>query len=109
MTTHKQRKSRIPEFKSYAEEAQWWDTHDITDYQDEFERVELEVAKPLTHILRLEMQLDPKIIDKLFRHAQQQGMDMDSVVRRWILENMAKLEKEQAAHEEKKSLKNQGF
>jgi len=78
------------------------DTHSIADYLDEFEPVELEVAKPLTHILRLEMSLDPKIIDKLFRHAQQQGIDMDSLVRRWILENIAKLEKRQAAPSEEK-------
>jgi hypothetical protein len=96
------KKSRIPDFKSYEEEAEWWDTHSVVDYLDEFETVELEVANPLVHILRVEMPLDPKIIDKLFRHAQQQGMDMDSVVRRWILENMAKLEKEQATYEEKK-------
>jgi hypothetical protein len=86
-------KSSIPEFKSYEEEAKFWDTHSIADYLDEFEPVELEVAKPLTHILRLEIPLEGKIIDKLFRHAQQQGMDMDNVVRRWILENMEKLEK----------------
>jgi hypothetical protein len=92
-TQTKQRKSSIPKFKSYAEEAEWWDSHSVTDYLDKFEPVELEVAKPLIHILRLEMPLDPKIIDKLFRYAQQQGMDMDSVVRRWVLENLAKLEK----------------
>jgi hypothetical protein len=39
-------KSRIPEFKGYEEEAQWWETHNLADYQDEFETVELEVAKP---------------------------------------------------------------
>jgi hypothetical protein len=81
---------------------EWWETHSIADYQDEFEPVELEVANPLIHILRLEMLLDPKIIDKLYRHAQQQGMDMDSLVRRWILENMAKLEKPETTHAEEK-------
>jgi len=101
-TQTQKRKSRIPEFKSYAEEAEWWETHNLADYQDEFETVELEVANPLTHILRVEMPLDPKIIDKLYRHAQQQRMDINSVVRRWILENMAKLEKPEAARSEEK-------
>jgi hypothetical protein len=50
-TRTKKPKSRIPEFKSYAEEAEWWDTHSVVDYLDEFEPVELEVAKPLIHIL----------------------------------------------------------
>ena len=28
-------KSRIPDFKTFEEEAAWWDTHDPADYQDE--------------------------------------------------------------------------
>jgi hypothetical protein len=100
-TQTQKRKSRIPKFKSYAEEAEFWDTQDIREY-DEFEPVKLGVANPLIHILRLEMPLDPKIIDKLFKHAQQQRMDMDSVVRRWTLENMAELEKPEAACSEEK-------
>ena len=96
-----QKRKRIPEFKSYAEEAGFWDTHDIREY-DEFEPVELEVANPLTHILRVEMPLDPKIIDKLYTHAQKQGIDMNILVRRWILENVKKLEKRQAARSNEK-------
>jgi CopG antitoxin of type II toxin-antitoxin system len=95
-------KSRIPKFKSYEEEAQWWDTHNIADYQDEFEPVELEVAKPLIHILRVEMPLAGKIIGKLSRHAQQQGIDINSLVRRWVLEHVAKLENQQEAHAEER-------
>ena len=30
---------RIPDFATRAEEAAWWDTHDITDYLDELEPV----------------------------------------------------------------------
>ena len=29
------KKSRIPAFKSYAEEAEFWDTHDFTEFEDE--------------------------------------------------------------------------
>jgi hypothetical protein len=46
------------------------------------------------------MPLDPKIIDKLYTHAQKQGIDMNILVRRWILENVKKLEKRQAARSE---------
>ena len=34
-----QHKSRIPEFVSREEEAEFWDTHDFTDYLDELEPV----------------------------------------------------------------------
>lgn len=30
-------KSRIPHFKTIEEEAEFWDTHDLTEFEDEFE------------------------------------------------------------------------
>lgn len=42
-----QKKSRIPEFKSIEEEAEFWDTHDITDFLDELEPAEFELSPEL--------------------------------------------------------------
>lgn len=94
MRTHKKIKSRIPEFKSYEEEANFWDTHNIRDY-DEFEPVKLEVAKPLAHSLIIELDLDVKTITKLSTLARKQGIDIDMLVRRWILEHLEEQEKKQ--------------
>jgi hypothetical protein len=91
MTTNKP-KSRIPEFKSYEEEAEFWDTHNIADY-DEFERVELEVAKPLAHSLIIELDLDAKTITKLSTLARKQGIDINILVRMWLLEHLEEQEK----------------
>ena len=42
MAMQKERKkSRIPEFKTIEEEAEFWDTHDTTDYEDEFKPVKV--------------------------------------------------------------------
>lgn len=38
-------KSRIPEFASRQEAADWFDTHDIADFQDEFKTVNSRFAK----------------------------------------------------------------
>ncbi|MGQ9628521.1 MAG: CopG family antitoxin [Anaerolineae bacterium] len=35
--------AKIPEFKSYEEEAEFWATHDSTDYLDDMEPVEIEI------------------------------------------------------------------
>ena len=35
-----EQKSRIPDFKNRQEMAEWFDTHDMADYQDEFKTVE---------------------------------------------------------------------
>jgi hypothetical protein len=40
--------SRIPVFASREEEAAWWDSHDLADYQDEFKTVEATFADDLS-------------------------------------------------------------
>ncbi len=39
--------SRIPEFATREEEAAFWDSHDISDYWDELQPVEVHFAKNL--------------------------------------------------------------
>lgn len=41
-------RSRIPAFATRQEEAEWWDTHDITDYLDELEPVDVRFGVTLT-------------------------------------------------------------
>ena len=46
MTMQKERKkSRIPEFKTIEEEAEFWDTHDLADYWDELKPVKAPVCR----------------------------------------------------------------
>lgn len=40
--------SRIPIFSSREEEAAWWDSHDLADYQDEFTTIEVTFAEDLS-------------------------------------------------------------
>ena len=55
MTQPKEKASRkgwrIPDFKSRAEEAKFWDTHSLADYWDEFKPVRVRFAQNLTEIL----------------------------------------------------------
>ena len=49
MAQRKERsKSRIPEFASREEAAEWFDTHDMADYQDEFKTVRMRLANNLS-------------------------------------------------------------
>ena len=58
MTGIKQHKKRsIPKFKSKEEEAKFWDTHDFTDYQDEFKPVRVRFARNLSQGITI--RLDP--------------------------------------------------
>ena len=61
-------KTRIPEFATYEEEARFWDTHDTTDFEDEFKPVRVHVAKKLSSGLTI--RLDRETLEKLRRAAQ---------------------------------------
>lgn len=86
MTINKRKKSRIPKFKSYEEEASWWDTHDTTEFEDEFKPVKLEFEKPLIHILGV--RLDAKTIDQLAKLGDEMGIGPSTLVRMWVLEKL---------------------
>jgi hypothetical protein len=50
-------KRRLPEFKSIEEEAEFWDTHDTTDFEEEFKPAKVRFAKNLSEGLTI--RLDP--------------------------------------------------
>lgn len=79
-------KSRIPEFASYEEEAEWWDTHDITDYLDEFKPVNVRVAKDLGHILQIPF--DSKDMRVLSACAKKKGTDVITLAKQWVVERL---------------------
>lgn len=40
------RTTKIPRFKTYEEEAEFWDTHSPEDFPDEFEEIQVQFAPP---------------------------------------------------------------
>jgi hypothetical protein len=86
-----QEKSRIPEFASYEEEAEFWDTHSLADYWDEFKPVKISFAKDLTHIIQIP--LDSNTMRALSACAQERGVDIITLARQWILEHLSEPEK----------------
>ncbi len=89
MTTNKRKKSRIPRFKSYEEEVEWWDTHDTTEFEDEFKPVKLEFVRPLQHILGVRM--DGKTLTQLTKLSAKLGVGPSTMVRMWIMEKLKSL------------------
>jgi len=52
-------KKHIPDFESYEEEADFWDTHDSTEF--EWEPVEVKVSRPLK--VTFAIRLDPQTVE----------------------------------------------
>ena len=53
----KKKINRIPKFKNEDQEREFWATHDLTDYMDQFEPVELDLSelKPSTEAISLRL------------------------------------------------------
>jgi len=84
--SNKKKKSRIPEFKSYEEEAEFWDTHDFTDFDDEFKPVEVRVSKNLSSSVAI--RLDPESLERIRQLAHDQGIGPTTLIRIWVLEHL---------------------
>ena len=82
------RKNGIPEFKSIEEAAEFWDSHDSTDFEDEFEDVEdvkfvrAKAKKSIT------VRLEDETLAALTEEARAKGIGPSTLVRMWILERL---------------------
>lgn len=79
---------RIPEFSSREEEAEWWDTHDITDYLDDLQPVKVKFARNLSRGHGVNVRLDPTTDWQLRRIADEKGLGPTTLVRMWVKERL---------------------
>lgn len=81
-------RDKIPNFKNYQEEADFWDTHDFADYWDQFKDIDLVVNlnKPKTGSLILRIQKDLK--KRIIKAAKQKGVTVSTLSRIWFTEKL---------------------
>ncbi len=77
---------KIPAFQTYEEEANFWDTHSVTDFEDQTKDVEIifELDKPREVSLVLRLQKTFKA--KLKKIARSKGLDVSTLARMWLME-----------------------
>jgi len=76
----------IPEeFASYEEAAEFWDTHDTTDYPDDFETVSVQAK--LEH-RRFEVEIDADLMPVLSKQAQTRGVKVSRLVSEMLREKV---------------------
>ena len=91
----KKKSTRIPEFASREEEARFWDTHDTTDYEDEFRPVRVRFAKNLSEGITI--RLSPETLATLRSEAREKGIGPTTLARMWILERLREPKERQSA------------
>ena len=80
--------SRIPNFKNIQEEADFWDTHEITDFEDETKNVDIvfDLKKPRDDVLVVRLQ--KKLRDRLENIARNKGLNISTLARMWLIEKL---------------------
>lgn len=87
--TRRKTKSRIPTFQSVEEEATFWDTHDSTAFENEWEDVTGKVKfVPARTKKGITVRLEDETLAKLKDEAKEKGIGPSTLARMWILERL---------------------
>lgn len=76
----------IPQFTNYEEEANFWDTHETSDYWDELEPIKVKFAKNLSRGVTI--RFDVETLNELREYAHRLGTHPTTLARMWILERL---------------------
>lgn len=81
-------KTRIPEFKSEAEERAFWEKHDSTDYVDwsKATTAVLPNLKPSTTTISL--RLPDALLDRIKVEANKRDMPYQSLIKAWLAQDI---------------------
>jgi predicted DNA binding CopG/RHH family protein len=74
----------IPQIDSIQELARFWDTHDLTDFEDELEEVRETVFEPNTVRIRFR----PDEVEAIKNLARARGISDSNLIREWVLERI---------------------
>ena len=81
------KRSRIPRFRSEAEEAGFWDTHDSTDFLDELRPAKVIFPRPKPKML-VSIRIAKPEVALLRRIATRKGLGYGSLIRMWLTERL---------------------
>ena len=75
--------TNIPQTDSIQELADFWDTHDLTDFEDELE----EVSEPVFDN-SVSVQLKPEEFEIIETLAKSRGISPANLIREWVVERI---------------------
>ncbi|MBI5603153.1 MAG: hypothetical protein HY879_07345 [Deltaproteobacteria bacterium] len=78
---------KVPKFKARKEEREFWDTHESTDFLDDFEpSKDVVFVRPKKEVISL--RLEPKVIKKLRELADKEGLPPTTYARMLIVKGI---------------------
>ncbi len=79
---------KIPQFANEQEEAEFWATHNATEFLDETEAVNVTFVDARPPKKQISLRLDPDVIEKLKAIAAQKGIGYQTLIRMWVMERL---------------------
>jgi hypothetical protein len=76
----------IPSFNTIEEEAAFWDTHDTTEFEEEFTPVKVRFAKNLSEGFKV--RFDPETADEIRTYAHEEGVGPTTFIRMLVLRGL---------------------
>lgn len=81
------KKSQLPKTDSIHQLAEFWDTHDLTDFEDELE----EVAEPVfVRDNPIRVHLESREAEVVEQMAKDKGVTREALIRDWVLQKIAR-------------------
>jgi CopG antitoxin of type II toxin-antitoxin system len=81
------KKSKLPKTDSIQKLAEFWDTHDSTDFEDELE----EVTEPVfVRSTAIKVPLESGEVKAVEQMAQAKGISREELIRAWVLQKLAR-------------------
>jgi pyrroloquinoline quinone (PQQ) biosynthesis protein C len=89
------KKSRLPRTDSIKKLAEFWDSHDLTDFEDEL----VEVAEPVfVRGNAIKVSLETHEAEAVKRMAEAKGVSPEQLVRVWVLQKVARRNRARSAN-----------
>ncbi|MFZ2359948.1 MAG: BrnA antitoxin family protein [Anaerolineae bacterium] len=86
--------AKIPKFATEQEEAEFWTTHDSTDFIEDTEAVDITFIDDRRPKKQIALRLDGETIEALKAVARRKGVGYQTLIRLWVNE---RLEQEQVS------------
>jgi predicted DNA binding CopG/RHH family protein len=84
------KQSKLPETDSIQKLAEFWDSHDLTDYEDELE----EVGEPVfVRGAAIKVPLESREVEAVEQMAQAKGISREELIRVWVQQKLTRRNK----------------
>jgi hypothetical protein len=88
MTRSQPTERAVPTFRSIQEAADFWDTHSTTEFEDHWQPIDTDVARPLQRAWLVTVELDEATFVQLRAAAERLGIGTDELALKWLRERL---------------------